>query len=840
MPTQEQEPLINACPECGEAIDVSDQPPYAKIECPHCKSSIRVRTLLGQYQIERLLGEGGMSQVFLARDETLGRSVALKVLHKELSRDKKLTDSFEREAKITASINHPNVVKVYTVGADYGYFFIAMELMDNVSLEEMITNQGRVPEKQVMQIACDVTNGLEAAFKAGLIHRDIKPGNILLTNEGMAKLVDFGLAVQAGHYDADEDVWATPFYVPPEKLEGEPDDFRGDIYSLGATLFHAVSGTPPYAANTASLDELKKIKAKTIRLIDSVPNARKRTCGLIDRMMARNPADRHQNYKDLLTDLNDAAAKLGSRRYSGSSMAGAMGEDSGKPVWKRPAVVVGIIALLAIVIGSIFLGSQDDDLSKTLLAGGEDRVLVAGEQNTAARYVAAREVLEEGRFSEAGEVFQSLLSAEDLKEPILSWTKFNLGLCLLLEGKERQARGAFLKLAEGGEKAGADKGTAEVVAFFRLTSRALIDVLPVRNEGPAAAEGGLPYKGIEYLVFGLKNWNQGQFESAVRFFRQFQAAAFPEPYSWIEALKKQTVVYQQDGAILKDLPNPHLSMSDEDLNKALKQLAEAKEKLVSDGPAPRFVEARIARIQGLIDEKKRLALLPPKKPLVKDVAANDAAASGGPPPAGKTASMSANPLVPNGAAPAPMPVEFEPSGEVLEELKKLWAIEEVALGLGANFEFPQALSRFEMVEVKTPLGLKLVADEMQILKKAEVFLGLLVAKLNEGRYEGTVIRKEGKPLDAKITGATREMLTVDLGFGGNQVALVEFAPSWLLAAARDTLGGAEANPEIIGNAVCFAWATGEHETARQLIAKGSGSSGEFKEMWERVMKNRPR
>lgn len=840
MPTQEQEPLINACPECGEAIDVSDQPPYAKIECPHCKSSIRVRTLLGQYQIERLLGEGGMSQVFLARDETLGRSVALKVLHKELSRDKKLTDSFEREAKITASINHPNVVKVYTVGSDYGYFFIAMELMDNVSLEELITNQGRVPEKQVMQIACDVTHGLEAAFKAGLIHRDIKPGNILLTDDGMAKLVDFGLAVQAGHFDADEDVWATPFYVPPEKLEGEPDDFRGDIYSLGATLFHAVSGTPPYAANTASLDDLKKIKAKTIRLVDSVPKARKRTCSLIDRMMARNPADRYQNYMDLLAELNDAVAKLGSRRYSGPGMVGAMGEDSGKPLWKRPAVVVGIIAILTIVLGSIFLGSQDDDLSKTLLAGGEDRVLVAGEQNTAARYVVARDRLEKGRFGEAGEAFQSLLGAADLKEPTRSWAEFNLGLCLLLEGKEQQARGEFLKLAKSGESVGTEKGTAEVIDFFRQASRALSDVLPVRNNESSLAGGELPYRGVIYLAFGLKNWNQGQFESAVRFFRQFQAATFPEPYSWIEVLKGQVAAYQQDAVILKDLPNPHLSMSDEALNKAREELTEAKGKLASDGSAPAFVEARIARIQGLIDEKKRLASLPPKKLLTTDVAVGDAAAFGDPPPAGQAASMSANPPGPTGAAPVPAPNEFEPSGEVLEELKKLWATEEVAQGLGANFEFPQALSRFEMVDVKTPLGLKLVADEMQILKKAELFLALLVAKLNEGTYEGNVIRKEGKPLDAKITGATREMLTVDLGFGGNQVALVEFTPSWLLAVARDTLGGAEASPEVIGNAVCFAWATGEHETAEKLIAKEGGLPGEFKEMWKRVMKNRPR
>ncbi|NOY01060.1 MAG: protein kinase, partial [Verrucomicrobia bacterium] len=336
MSTQEQEPLINACPECGEDIDVSVQPPYAKIECPHCHGSIRVRTQLGQYKVQRLLGEGGMSQVFLAVDETLGRSVALKVLHKELSRDKKLTESFEREAKITASVNHPNVVKVYTVGSDYGYFFIAMELVDNMSLEELITNQACVPEAKAMQIAHDVTSGLYAAFKAGLIHRDIKPGNILLTNDGSAKLVDFGLAVQTGHHDADEDVWATPFYVPPEKLDGEPDDFRGDIYSLGATLFHAVSGTPPYAANTASLEELKKIKAKTIRLIETAPDSRKRTCRLIDRMMARKPDDRHQTYNELLLDIDEAATKLGGRKRSASGIADLRADENvAQPIWKN-------------------------------------------------------------------------------------------------------------------------------------------------------------------------------------------------------------------------------------------------------------------------------------------------------------------------------------------------------------------------------------------------------------------------------------------------------------------------------------------------------------------------
>lgn len=610
MPTQEQGPLINACPECEEAIDVTDLSPYTKIECPHCKSSIRVRTALGQYHIQRLLGEGGMSQVFLAVDQTLGRSVALKVLHKELSRDEKLTASFEREAKLTASINHPNVVKVYTVGSDHGYFFIAMELVDNMSLEEMITNQDRIKPLKVIQIAHDVTSGLYAAFKAGLIHRDIKPGNILLTNDGHAKLVDFGLAVQTGHHDADEDVWATPFYVPPEKLAGEPDDFRGDIYSLGATLFHAVSGTPPYAANTASLDELKKIKAKTIRLIATAPDVSKRTCRLIDRMMARKPDGRHQDYKGLLAEIIEVENTLGSRRRSAPGVSSIRGEELEKPSWRKPVMAAGL-ALLLIVIGVLaFRGGKEEGLEASLLAGGNDRVLVAGEQNTAARYVEARSLLSEGKVKKAQAVFRAIAKQDDLTEPTRTWTEFNIALCLLLQGNEKAARGAFLKLTESEGGADLDQSARVLIDFFSQTGVILNDALPVSNDALVTVAKGGAQEGIAYLAFGLKNWQQGQFESATRFFKQFQETAFPEPYTWIEGLKGQVSSYHKDGRLLKSLPNPRIAMSDDQLAKVRAQLIKVKGKLKTTGAAAKLLDDRIARCQSLIKEKKRLAALP--------------------------------------------------------------------------------------------------------------------------------------------------------------------------------------------------------------------------------------
>ncbi|MCH1409500.1 MAG: serine/threonine protein kinase, partial [Verrucomicrobiales bacterium] len=236
---------------------------------------------MGKYQITGVLGAGGMSQVFRAMDMHLQREVALKILHQTLSQDSALTAMFEREAKLTASILHPNVVKVYTVGQDQGYFFIAMELVDATSLEEIIAQDGALNEEKVLSIANDVTKGLKAAHEEDLIHRDIKPGNMLVTSDGTSKLVDFGLAVQQGGVDESEELWATPFYVPPEKLEGEVDTYLGDIYSLGATLYHALAGKPPFEANTSSLEELKVIKKNEVDLKSEAPEVTKPTLKLI-------------------------------------------------------------------------------------------------------------------------------------------------------------------------------------------------------------------------------------------------------------------------------------------------------------------------------------------------------------------------------------------------------------------------------------------------------------------------------------------------------------------------------------------------------------------------------
>ena len=222
-------------------MDVSAVAPFSNVECPNCGKHTRVKREFGPYTLVRRHAIGGMSMVFVAHDNTLDREVALKILSEEFSADERRIAAFEEEARITASFSHPNVVRVLTTGRAFDRFYIAMELVPGGHFEHQIRERGKIPEIEMLPLAIEVAQGLKAAHAAGLIHRDVKPGNILLDAEGHAKLVDFGLALvtQGGKAQATE-LWATPYYVPPETVEGHAEDFRSDIYAFGATLYHAL------------------------------------------------------------------------------------------------------------------------------------------------------------------------------------------------------------------------------------------------------------------------------------------------------------------------------------------------------------------------------------------------------------------------------------------------------------------------------------------------------------------------------------------------------------------------------------------------------------------------
>src|SRR6059058_3573386 len=225
--------MTQACPACGMAVDTTDAEPLARVACPRCGEKMRVERTFDHFVLLDTLGLGGMGTVYKARDTLLDRLVALKLLRKDLVGDNDHTSRLQEEARVAASVNHPNVIQVFSSGTDHGQFYVVMELVDHGTLDDLIEKRNRLSEEQVLESGIQVAKGLRAAYRQGLIHRDVKPANILFVDEQTAKISDFGLAgaatQQAQHTESDRVMWGTPPYVAPERLCNQPEDVRSDI-----------------------------------------------------------------------------------------------------------------------------------------------------------------------------------------------------------------------------------------------------------------------------------------------------------------------------------------------------------------------------------------------------------------------------------------------------------------------------------------------------------------------------------------------------------------------------------------------------------------------------------
>lgn len=266
----------------------------------------------GNYQLERELGQGGMGTVYLAKDSGLNRHVALKILRSDLGEDPSFAKKFLDEVEVTASLAHPNIIRVFTLGEQEGRLYLVMEHLDEPSLEQRMEKQGKLSEKEVLQIGLGIASALQFAFEeTGLIHRDIKPGNILFGRGNMPKLADFGLAAGARSAQGQQDeIWGTPYYVSPERLLREPEDIRSDIYSLGATLFHALAGRPPFEAATAEEVAKRHISDRPPPLRSLCPDAQEQTVFTLDKCLAKKTDLRWLNYAELMSQLADALRRI--------------------------------------------------------------------------------------------------------------------------------------------------------------------------------------------------------------------------------------------------------------------------------------------------------------------------------------------------------------------------------------------------------------------------------------------------------------------------------------------------------------------------------------------------
>jgi predicted RNA-binding Zn-ribbon protein involved in translation (DUF1610 family)/tetratricopeptide (TPR) repeat protein len=305
------EPTVQGCPGCGTAIDTTGAEPLVRIPCPNCGKKIRVQRTFDHFLVVETLGVGGMGTVYKARDTQLDRFVALKLLRRDLGGEEDYNARLQQEARMAASVNHPCVIQVFDSGTDHGQFYVVMELVDHGSLDDLMALQPRLPERRVLEIGIQIARGLRAAHRRGLIHRDVKPANILFVDEHAAKIGDFGLASAATQRWGDDGVvWGTPYYVAPERLTNEPEDLRSDIYSLGATLFHAIAGKPPIEGETNSAAALCELKQQSLDLQALAPDISPATANVLQRMIAVDPEQRFSSYDELVAELERALRAL--------------------------------------------------------------------------------------------------------------------------------------------------------------------------------------------------------------------------------------------------------------------------------------------------------------------------------------------------------------------------------------------------------------------------------------------------------------------------------------------------------------------------------------------------
>ncbi|MFP4057369.1 MAG: protein kinase domain-containing protein [Candidatus Brocadiia bacterium] len=275
------------------------------------KKATRVPRELAGFELLEKIGQGAMGSVFRARQKELDRVVALKVLSPRLARNEQFVARFLREARAAGRLNHPNIVAAIDVGEDQGFYFFAMEYVDGEPLSRLIARQGALPEARALHIAAEVARALDHAFQKDLIHRDIKPDNIMITRDDRVRVTDFGLAKALGA-DAPGDgdrFLGTPAYVAPEQVRSEPDiDCRADIFSLGVTLYQMLTGELPFQGANPMAVAAAVCGEPLPSLRKRCPDIRQATVRAVEKMTAKDPADRYATPADAVAALEAAAA----------------------------------------------------------------------------------------------------------------------------------------------------------------------------------------------------------------------------------------------------------------------------------------------------------------------------------------------------------------------------------------------------------------------------------------------------------------------------------------------------------------------------------------------------
>lgn len=791
----EGEEEIIVCYSCGAPMNVAAHPPYSRVICPSCQTENRVKKQFGPYVLNRRHAIGGMSSVFIATDSTLDREVALKILSEEFSRDEKRISAFENEARLTASFSHPNVVSVFTTGKAFGRLYIAMEFVPGGHFEHHIRERGRIPEMEALPLAIQVAEGLKGAQVAGLIHRDVKPGNILLDAEGNAKLVDFGLALvtQAGKAKAEE-IWATPYYVPPEAIEGGVEDFRADIYAFGATFYHALAGKPPCNEESMSSDVLREAKRRIVPLKKAAPDLSEETCAVIDRAMAFDPVNRFSSYDEMIgalhTSLKIANGEL-VRDLEGKTNSQRRLELRKKKQQNTFLAAAAVVLLVAAVAGVVLVKSSEPPPPKpksTVIA--VDATPDQGEQaahRIAEKYRAARAALERGELRVAETRFAALLADGAVQEPTRTWAGLEAVVAAMMDGRMNDARKHASAASEHIKSAHA-VDESEFQTAVRPILQKLSDPTFVKQNDVFLGTKGSEVQ-MAMLIAGLKNWEQGGFDQALPFLRAFSS----EP----SLAKDNVLAWYQSAAkgYLRDYKRMELDSFDSDpktpesCREAIAELNETLTLLETKGRARFNIRARQLDLA-----KWERTLSNPQRPIDR------------------------------------VGFELKDGEKLLRDIdffSKGYRFSEIIRRLNEFKGDPPGCKRASLMVVSQE-SLNLLTEIQADLTKEAVSLRMT---LQDGTLITSLVVKDAKLYCKKPNGDFREIRWMDL------------APDQFLRLHSELLKRLTAEPDRTRRmelAIAFEWLVGERARALASAESLAKTNGSFRNRWEAVSPGLPK
>jgi serine/threonine protein kinase len=350
------------CGNCNASVDTAAAQPLSQIDCPSCGSALTVPGAVGKLLLKKVIGKGAAGIVYQAYDQENQRNVALKVFLKENTlegdgRDAGHVEKCLAEARAMHALDHPNVVRIYSVAQKADRPFIVMELLEGDRLDTLIEQKWLVQEPRALQMAIDVASGLQAGHEAGIAHLDVKPANIQMDAAGNCKLLDFDTALSHEQIESQgTGLVGTPYYVAPEIIRRDKVDFRADMFSLGATLFHLIAQRPPFQGETSKEVIQNRLKHRALTLIDVRSDVSPQTSYVIARMLEPDPELRYPDYESLLADLQQAVVAANCRVQAAQVEALEQA-----PVKTNTSLVVSAFVLTVILIaaGLFFLQGAD-------------------------------------------------------------------------------------------------------------------------------------------------------------------------------------------------------------------------------------------------------------------------------------------------------------------------------------------------------------------------------------------------------------------------------------------------------------------------------------------------